>query len=42
MHAIAPAADLTVVSSASCHSEDFYDSIATVVDHHLADIVSNS
>ncbi|QYN22100.1 protease pro-enzyme activation domain-containing protein [Amycolatopsis sp. DSM 110486] len=36
VHAIA------VVSSASCHSEDFYDSIATVVDHHLADIVSNS
>ncbi|WP_326565223.1 S53 family peptidase [Amycolatopsis rhabdoformis] len=42
VHALAPAADLTVVSSASCRSEDFYDSIATVVDHHLADIVSNS
>ncbi|MEV4603244.1 S53 family peptidase [Amycolatopsis sp. NPDC049253] len=42
VHAIAPAADLTVVSSASCRSEDFYDSIATVVDRHLADIVSNS
>jgi subtilase family serine protease len=42
LHALAPAAHLTLVSSASCHNTDQFDSVAEVVDNHLADIVSNS
>lgn len=42
VHAVAPAADITLVSSASCHNTDQFDSVADVVDNHLADIVSNS
>jgi subtilase family serine protease len=42
VHAVAPAADITLVSSASCHDTDQFDPVADVVDKHLADIVSNS
>jgi subtilase family serine protease len=42
VHALAPAADVTLVSSASCEATDQFDSVAKVVDDHLADIVSNS
>ena len=42
VHALAPAANVTLVSSASCHNTDQFDSVAEVVDNHLADIVSNS
>ncbi|PAZ10357.1 serine protease [Streptomyces sp. SA15] len=42
VHAVAPAADITYVGAASCHDDDLLDSLGTIVDHHLADIVSNS
>ncbi|MGW2232638.1 S53 family peptidase [Streptomyces sp. NPDC001759] len=42
VHAVAPAADVTYVGSASCMDADLLDSLSKVVDNHLADIVSNS
>jgi subtilase family serine protease len=42
VHAVAPAADVTYVGSASCLDNDLLDSLSKVVDNHLADIVSNS
>ncbi len=42
VHAVAPAADITYVGSASCMDDDLIDSLSKVVDKHLADIVSNS
>ncbi|MFF3374572.1 protease pro-enzyme activation domain-containing protein [Streptomyces sp. NPDC002680] len=42
VHAVAPAADITYVGSASCTDDDLLDSLGTIVDKHLADIVSNS
>ncbi|MEV0635822.1 S53 family peptidase [Streptomyces sp. NPDC050619] len=42
VHAVAPAADITYVGSASCHDDDLLDALGKVVDNHLADIVSNS
>ncbi|GAA3788874.1 S53 family peptidase [Streptomyces coacervatus] len=42
VHAVAPAADVTYVGSASCMDNDLLDSLSKVVDNHLADIVSNS
>ncbi|WP_340380421.1 S53 family peptidase [Streptomyces sp. SS7] len=42
VHAVAPAANVTYVGSASCTDDDLLDSLSKVVDNHLADIVSNS
>ncbi|MBO1333247.1 protease pro-enzyme activation domain-containing protein [Streptomyces sp. VRA16 Mangrove soil] len=42
VHAVAPSADITYVGAASCYDDDLLDSLNKVVDHHLADIVSNS
>lgn len=42
VHAVAPAADIVYVGGASCYDNDLLDSLNKVVDHHLADIVSNS
>ncbi|GAB2741000.1 S53 family peptidase [Streptomyces bullii] len=42
VHAVAPAADVTYVGAASCYDDDLLDALGKVVDHHLADIVSNS
>ncbi|MFF5492783.1 protease pro-enzyme activation domain-containing protein [Streptomyces aquilus] len=42
VHAVAPAADVTYVGSASCNDDDLLDALGKVVDRHLADIVSNS
>lgn len=41
-HAVAPGAQITYVGAASCYDEDLLDSLSKIVDHHLADIVSNS
>ncbi|MEU6914789.1 S53 family peptidase [Streptomyces olindensis] len=42
VHAVAPAAGVTYVGAASCMDDDLLDALGKVVDHHLADIVSNS
>ncbi|MEU1088762.1 protease pro-enzyme activation domain-containing protein [Streptomyces sp. NPDC005576] len=42
VHAVAPAADIVYVGGASCNDADLLDSLHKVVDHRLADIVSNS
>lgn len=42
VHAVAPAADIVYVGGASCYDADLLDSLNKVVDHRLADIVSNS
>ncbi|WP_037576473.1 S53 family peptidase [Phaeacidiphilus oryzae] len=42
VHAIAPKAGVTYVGAASCYDADLVDALNTVVDNHLADIVSNS
>ncbi|WP_425834623.1 S53 family peptidase [Streptomyces fractus] len=42
VHAMAPSANVTYVGAASCYDDDLLDSLGKVVDHHLADIVSNS
>ncbi|RPK43695.1 Pseudomonalisin precursor [Streptomyces sp. ADI92-24] len=42
VHAVAPAADIVYVGGASCDDNDLLDSLNKVVDHRLADIVSNS
>ncbi|MER7930281.1 S53 family peptidase [Streptomyces sp. NPDC096057] len=41
-HAVAPDADITYVAASTCSTDAFYDALGKVVDHHLADIVSNS
>ncbi|MGC5346816.1 S53 family peptidase [Streptomyces sp. DT24] len=42
VHAMAPAANILYVGGASCYDADLLDSLNKVVDHRLADIVSNS
>jgi subtilase family serine protease len=42
VHAVAPDAHITYVAGASCFDDDLIDALSTVVDKHLADIVSNS
>ncbi|MER6524535.1 S53 family peptidase [Streptomyces sp. NPDC001508] len=42
VHAVAPDASVTYVGAASCYDDDLLDSLGKIVDHHLADIVSNS
>ncbi|MFJ9036165.1 protease pro-enzyme activation domain-containing protein [Streptomyces sp. NPDC102406] len=42
VHAVAPKADITYVGASSCYDDDLLDSLSTIVDKHLADIVSNS
>ncbi|MCQ4207094.1 S53 family peptidase [Streptomyces longispororuber] len=42
VHAVAPQADITYVGASSCYDDDLLDSLNTIVDKHLADIVSNS
>ncbi|MFD9129764.1 protease pro-enzyme activation domain-containing protein [Kitasatospora sp. NPDC059571] len=41
-HGLAPNAQVTYVGGNSCYDQDLYDAMATVVDKHLADVVSNS
>jgi subtilase family serine protease len=41
-HGLAPNAQVTYVGANSCYDQDLYDAMATVVDKHLADVVSNS
>ncbi len=42
VHAVAPAADITYVGASSCTDDDLLDALGKIVDHRLADIVSNS
>jgi subtilase family serine protease len=42
VHAVAPGAKIKFVASPSCDNADFADTLNTVVDGHLADIVTNS
>ncbi|MEV7629243.1 S53 family peptidase [Actinoplanes sp. NPDC089786] len=42
VHTIAPGADITLVTAASCDDRDQYEAVNKVVDGHLADIVTNS
>jgi subtilase family serine protease len=42
VHAVAPGANVKFVASPSCDNEDFADTLNTVVQNHLADIVTNS
>jgi subtilase family serine protease len=42
VHAVAPDADIVYVGGASCYDDDLLDALQKIVDHHLADIVSNS
>ncbi|MGW1086379.1 S53 family peptidase [Streptomyces sp. NPDC002596] len=42
VHAVAPSADIVYVGGASCYDADLLDSLNKIVDHRLADIVSNS
>lgn len=42
VHAVAPDANVTYVGGASCMDDDLLDSLSTIVDKHLADLVSNS
>jgi subtilase family serine protease len=42
VHGVAPDADVTYVGAASCNDDDLLTSLTTIVDNHLADIVSNS
>jgi subtilase family serine protease len=42
VHAIAPDAGVTYVGAGSCYDPDLLDALNTVVDNHLADIVTNS
>ncbi|OIV38300.1 serine protease [Mangrovactinospora gilvigrisea] len=41
-HSVAPDAKVTYVGASSCMDNDLVDALNTVVDRHLADIVSNS
>jgi subtilase family serine protease len=42
VHAMAPAANILYVGTQSCNDPDFDSAVNTIVDNHLADIVSNS
>jgi subtilase family serine protease len=42
VHAVAPGANVTYVASPSCDNADFLSTLNTVIDGHLADIVTNS
>ncbi|WP_329398326.1 S53 family peptidase [Streptomyces melanogenes] len=42
VHAVAPDADIVYVAGASCNDPDLLDALNKIVDHRLADIVSNS
>jgi subtilase family serine protease len=42
VHALAPGADVVYVASRSCDDADFDAALNKIVDHHLADIISNS
>ena len=42
VHAVAPGARVTYVASASCTDDDFLTALNTVVDNHLASVVTNS
>ncbi|KPI25349.1 Peptidase S53 propeptide [Actinobacteria bacterium OK074] len=42
VHAMAPKANITYVGGASCYDDDLLGALSTVVDKHLATIVSNS
>ncbi|MEV6161533.1 S53 family peptidase [Streptomyces sp. NPDC052052] len=42
VHAVAPDADIVYVGGASCYDADLLDALNKIVDHRLADIVSNS
>ncbi|MEV7887629.1 S53 family peptidase [Streptomyces sp. NPDC002817] len=42
VHAVAPDANVTYVGASSCMDDDLLDSLSTIVDKHLADLVSNS
>jgi subtilase family serine protease len=42
VHATAPGAKILYVAARSCDDSDFADALATIVDRHLADSVSNS
>jgi len=42
VHAVAPGATVKYVAAQSCDNADFADALNTVVDGHLADIVTNS
>lgn len=41
-HGLAPDADVVYVGAASCNDDDLLTAISTIVDRHLADVVSNS
>ncbi|RDG38884.1 S53 family peptidase [Streptomyces corynorhini] len=42
VHALAPDAGIVYVGASSCYDDDLLDSLSTIVDGRLADIVSNS
>ncbi|MFC1416470.1 S53 family peptidase [Streptacidiphilus cavernicola] len=42
VHGIAPDADIVYSAAASCTDDDLADALSRIVDHRLADIVSNS
>ncbi len=42
VHGVAPGANILYVPAASCDNPDFNDALATIVDGHLADAISNS
>jgi subtilase family serine protease len=42
VHGLAPDAGVVYVGADSCQDDDLLDALATVVDRHLADVVSNS
>jgi subtilase family serine protease len=42
VHGMAPGANITYVAGASCQDNDLNDAVQQIVDHHLADIVTNS
>ena len=42
LHGMAPEAAISYVGASSCNDADLLDALNRVVDHHLADIVSNS
>ncbi|MFC4034331.1 protease pro-enzyme activation domain-containing protein [Streptomyces polygonati] len=41
-HGLAPDAKVVYVGANSCNDDDLLSAISTIVDHHLADVVSNS
>ncbi|WP_198545912.1 S53 family peptidase [Actinacidiphila yeochonensis] len=41
-HGLAPDANVVYVGANSCEDTDLLDAISTIVDHHLADVISNS